>query len=94
MFATASPPIHLDDRFRPAVMAGAALSPRLAARQTTGLNVSRPLVAWRWRTAIVDAIELVGVVWSLPFVIIAIGAPLALAMVALLWVARWALGAF
>jgi hypothetical protein len=94
MFATASLPIHLDDRFRQAAAPAAAVAPRQAAPQTAVLLVSRPAVAWQWRTAMVDALELVGVVWSLPFVIIAIGAPVAFVLVAILWLARSTLGAF
>lgn len=93
MIATASLPIHLD-RARAPVAAVAARAPHRAAPPPPGLNVSRPIVPWRWRTAIVGAIELAAVVWSIPFVIVAIGAPLALAIVALLWLARWTLGAF
>jgi hypothetical protein len=93
MFATASVPIHLDDRFR-TPLAGVAAAAPPHAPYATGLNVTRPAVRWRWRTAIVDAIELVGLVWSLPFVIVAIGTPLALAMLGVLWLARWALAAF
>jgi hypothetical protein len=92
MVATASLPIHLDDRFR---TPGATVAPAVQrfATRTTGLNVNRPIVPWRWRTAIVDAIQLVGLVWSIPFVIVAIGTPLALAILALLWLTRWTLGA-
>jgi hypothetical protein len=93
MIATASLPIHLD-RVRAPVAAVAARPPHRVAGHTAGLNVSRPIVPWRWRTPIVGAVELMAVVWSIPFVIVAIGAPLALAIVALLWVARWVLGAF
>lgn len=93
MFATASLPIHLNDRFRtPAGVETPA--PRAAARQTAGLNVTRPDVPWRWRTTIADGIALIAVVWSFPFVILAIGAPLAFVIVAMLWLARWTLGAF
>lgn len=76
-------------------MSGAAVTATYPpAPQSNGLNVSRPIVPWRWRTALVSAIELVGVVWSLPFVIIAIGAPIAFVIVALLWLVRSVLGAF
>jgi len=93
MIATASLPIRLD-RVSPSVAAVAARAPQRVAGHTSGLNVSRPIVPWRLRTVIVNAIELAAVVWSIPFIIVAIGAPLALAIVALLWLARWALGAF
>jgi hypothetical protein len=93
MIATASLPIRLDG-IRPPVAAVAARSPLRTAGHTAGLNVSRPIVPWRWRTAIVDAVELIAVVWSIPFVVVAIGAPLALAIVALLWLARSVSGAF
>jgi hypothetical protein len=97
MIATASLPIHLDRVRAPVapVATVAARQPRgTAAHAAAGLNVSRPIVPWRWRTAIVDAVELIAVVWSIPFVIVAVGAPVALAIVALLWLARWVLGAF
>lgn len=92
MIATASLPIHLGARAP--VAAVVARAPHRAAASATGLNVSRPIVPWRWRTGIVGAIELVAVAWSIPLVIVAIGAPLALAIVALLRIARWTLGAF
>ena len=91
MQATASLPIRLDAGYRTPV---AAAAPRRAAPQTAGLSVSRAIVPWRWRTAGMDALELIAVVWSLPFVIVAIGAPLALAVAALVWLGRWTLGAF
>ena len=93
MIATASLPIRLD-RHRPPVAAVPTRAPQRVAGHTPGLNVSRPIAPWRWRTAFVNAVELMAVVWSIPFVIVAIGAPLALAIAALLWLARWVLGAF
>jgi hypothetical protein len=94
MSASASLPIHLDARVRAPLTGAGVTATYPLAPQTKGLNVSRPIVPWRWSTAIVSAIELVGVVWSLPFVIIAIGAPVAFVMVALLWLVRSTLGAF
>jgi hypothetical protein len=91
MIATVSMPIDLN-RHRAPASAVAARAPQRVA--TPGLNVSRPIEPWRWRAALVNAFELVAVVWSIPLVIVAIGAPLALAIVALLWLARWVLGAF
>jgi hypothetical protein len=92
MNAGASLPIDLD-RARAPVAAVAPPASRRAGAPPAGLNVSRPIVPWRWRNGIVDASQLVAVVLSIPIVIVAIGAPLALAIVALLRLARWTFGA-
>lgn len=48
----------------------------------------------RSRTALADAAALLGVVFAIPFVILIVGTPIALAIVALLSVARWASNTF
>ena len=47
----------------------------------------------RWRGALGDVLALVAVVWTVPVAIVLIGAPVALTIAALLWVARLVRGA-
>ena len=46
------------------------------------------MTAKRWTTGLRDAIQLLGVVMSVPIAILVVGAPIALAIAALLWIAR------
>ena len=48
----------------------------------------------RWRRALADTAALLGVVWMVPVGILVVGAPIALAIAILLWLARLARGAF
>lgn len=45
-----------------------------------------------WRVVAADGLWLVGVAWSVPLAVLALGIPLALAIVLLLWAGRSALG--
>jgi hypothetical protein len=47
----------------------------------------------RWRAALANLLALLAVVWAVPVAIVLIGAPLALAIAAVLWIARVARGA-
>ena len=42
------------------------------------VDVSRPVQPWRWTDALLDALALLAVVWSIPFVIILLGTPFVL----------------
>ena len=46
----------------------------------------------QWTTRLMDAIQLLGVVLSVPVAILLVGAPVALAIALLLWLARSVLG--
>jgi len=48
----------------------------------------------RWRAGLADAAALLAVVWVIPVGILLAGAPVALAIALLLWIARLARGAF
>ena len=48
-----------------------------------------PSVVQRWRTAALDTMGLVAIIWSIPLVIIIVGAPFALALFALRLIGRW-----
>jgi hypothetical protein len=52
----------------------------------------RPRLSWRVVAA--DGLWLVGIAWSVPLAVLALGIPIALAVVLLLWAGRSALGAF
>lgn len=45
----------------------------------------------RWGTAVLDTMGLFAIIWSIPLVIIIIGAPVALAVFAIRLISRWAL---
>lgn len=57
-------------------------------RDDLGVSVS----PWPW-TMLMDGVLLLGVLWSLPVAVLAVGAPVALAIAFLLWVLRLAHGA-
>jgi hypothetical protein len=42
----------------------------------------------RWTTGLMDAIHLLGVAVSVPIAVLLVGAPIALAIALLLWIAR------
>jgi len=50
-------------------------------------------MATRWTTGLMDALQLLGLVLSVPIAILLVGAPVALAIACLLWLARLAWGA-
>lgn len=58
------------------------------------LNVSRPAPRWGAGAALSDAGDLLALAWGLPLAILAVGTPLALVVVLMLWLGRMALGAF
>lgn len=49
-----------------------------------------PSAASRWRTAALDTVGLVAIIWSLPLAIIVVGAPIALAVFAIRQIIGWA----
>ena len=58
------------------------------------IDVSRPAQPWRVRTTLMDGVWMVGVAWILPAVVLIVGTPIALAIVAVLWAGRSVFGAF
>jgi hypothetical protein len=44
----------------------------------------------RWRTAVLDTMGLFAIIWSIPLVIIVIGAPIALAVFVIRQIIGWA----
>lgn len=46
------------------------------------------MTASRWTTGLMDAVHLLGVAVSVPIAVLFVGAPIALAVAALLWIAR------
>jgi hypothetical protein len=58
------------------------------------VNVSRPAPRWGAAAALADGVELLALTWGLPLAILAVGTPLALAVMLVLWLGRMALGAF
>jgi hypothetical protein len=55
------------------------------------LDVSFSL--WSW-TTLMDGVMMLGVVWTIPVAVLAVGTPVALAVAFLLWLVRLALHAF
>ena len=60
----------------------------------TSVASGPPLRPWRWTSVLLASVELLAVVWSLPFVILLIGIPIALAVALVHWVGRYALSLF
>lgn len=58
------------------------------------INVSRPAVPWRWSTLLNDGVDFFAVAWGLPLVVLLVGTPIALAIVLVLRLGRFALAAF
>ena len=50
-----------------------------------------PSAMRRWRTGVLDTMGLFAIIWSIPLVIIIIGAPVALAVFTIRLISRWAL---
>jgi hypothetical protein len=46
------------------------------------------MTARRWTTGLMDAIHLLGMALSVPIAVLLVGAPVALAIALLLWIAR------
>jgi hypothetical protein len=72
--------------------------PRREITYATGrdgiVHVNRSAAVSRWHTPLEDGLWLVAVAWSVPVGVLALGIPIALAIVLLLWAGRAALGAF
>lgn len=75
-------------------MTATASEPSGPAGGGEGVDVSRAVEPWRWSHVLTDSAGVLAVVWSLPLAILFVGTPIALTIVLLLWVARFALGAF
>lgn len=56
-------------------------------------DVSMPTPS-KWLTMLVDAAAVIAVMWTIPLAILAVGTPVALVIVSLLWLGRLALSAF
>jgi hypothetical protein len=63
-------------------------------RSAYTVDVSRPVIPWRWSRVLLAPAELLAVVWSIPFVILILGIPLVLAVAVIHWVGRLLLSAF
>jgi hypothetical protein len=75
----------------PVPLNSAASSSRQARAARGSIDISRPARPWRWSTALVDAVQVLALVWSVPFAVLAVGIPVALAIALLLRIARLAL---
>lgn len=89
MIATVTEPMHVGT---PSRAATGVLAVPVARRQP--LDVSRPALPWRMRTVLMDAVDLAGLVLSLPIAVMVLGIPIALAITLLLWIGRLAFGGF
>lgn len=83
MAATVPLPIRLDARL-----------PQARLHLENGRSGRAGGLVDRSRALLADAAALLGVVFAIPVVILIVGTPIALAIVALLSVARWALNIF
>jgi hypothetical protein len=58
------------------------------------LDVARAMQPRRWwRTVVMDSVQLLALVWSVPLAMLLVGAPIALALALLVWLGRLALSA-
>lgn len=83
MTAIVSRPIHLDARL-----------PQARLRRDAGRFGGAVGLGDRARTLLADAATLLAVVFAIPLVILIVGTPIALAIVALLHAGRWMVNAF
>lgn len=86
MTAIVAEPVH------PGAISLAAPHRRIADRP--GAAPGPAVAGWRWSTLLAGAAELLALVWSVPIVVLLVGTPFALAIVALLRLARLALNQF
>ena len=56
------------------------------------VDVSRPLVPWTWTEVLLAPVELLAVVWSVPFALLLVGIPIALLAALVLRAARLLFG--
>jgi anti-sigma-K factor RskA len=71
---------RIDDIYKPSKP-----SPRAARAVEAGtrtpdciIDVSRPVLPWRWTSVVLAPVELVAIAWSVPFVILSVGIPFVL----------------
>jgi hypothetical protein len=53
-------------------------------------TLAAPSAARRWRTAALDTMGLFAIIWSIPLVIVIVGAPVALALFTIRQIISWA----
>lgn len=53
-------------------------------------SYTAPSLARRWRTAALDTIGIFAIIWSIPLVIVIVGAPIALALFLIRQIISWA----
>jgi hypothetical protein len=51
-----------------------------AGRADSVVDVSRPVLPWRWTRVLLAPVELLALAWSIPFAILLVGIPIALAV--------------
>lgn len=52
------------------------------------VDVGRPMIPWRWPSILLLPVELLALVWSVPFLILLIIVPIGFAVATALWVGR------
>jgi hypothetical protein len=52
------------------------------------LDVSRPVIAWRWRSILLAPIQLLALAWGIPLLVLLLMVPVGLAVAGALWVGR------
>jgi mannose/fructose/N-acetylgalactosamine-specific phosphotransferase system component IIC len=66
----------------------------MAAVPSYVVSVSRPEVAWRWTSVILIPLEILAMAWTAPFVILAVGIPIAVAVSLLNGIGRFLVSYF
>jgi hypothetical protein len=64
----------------------------MTATPNSVVDVSRPVVPWRWRNSLQAPIELLALAWGIPVLILLLITPVGLALAGALWVARLVVG--
>lgn len=66
--------------------------PSIAETRPGVIDVSRPITPWRWTQLVLAPVELLALVWSVPFVVLVVMLPVGLTLAAAVWLGRFIVG--
>lgn len=67
-------------------------APSIAETGSGVIDVSRPIAPWRWTQLVLAPVELLALVWSVPFVALLVMLPIGLTLMAAVWLGRFIVG--
>lgn len=79
--------------YKPSIRPQRAVEPNTRVADYV-VDVSRPLLPWRWTSMLRAPLELLAVVWSVPLLILLVGSPLVLAVALVYRIVRLLSSAF